>query len=105
MSTTEHVSTDTLGDARPTDQSAAGPRTETVTWSADAAPYPTSSVRKIALFRETADGWILQHVRTVTVSQRAESGCTIDTELALEDLPASVRASLPDDVREVSNRA
>lgn len=77
------------------------PRSKRVTWSA-AAPWSTSRRRKVALLRETPDGWVLQHVRTITVSQRAPSECTIDTEPALEDLPAAVRARLPDDL-EVSD--
>lgn len=103
MSTTESVATST------TDAIAATrPRTERVTWSADTAPWVTSSVRKTALCRETADGWVLQHVRTVTLSQRAPSGCEIDTEPVLEDLPGFVRAKLPEGTRdstgEVSGR-
>ncbi len=66
-------------------------------------PYPTSSVRKIALFRETRDGWALQHIRTLTVSQRAASECTIDTEPALEDVPSRVRASPPHGVEVVDD--
>lgn len=89
----------------PTSDAIEGPRppTRSVTWSVD-APYLTSRASRTALCRETADGWVLQHVRTVTVSQRAASECTIDTAPALEDLPAHVRAKLPEDL-EVSDRA
>jgi len=71
-----------------------------VCWHVDTAPWPTSSVRKTALFRETADGWVLQHIRTVTLSQRSPSGCEIDTEPTLDDLPRVVRTNLPEAVRD-----
>jgi hypothetical protein len=107
VSATKDAPPPTLAETPPAEQLATRPRPETVTvtWSVDAAPWPTSSVRKTALCRETADGWVLQHVRTVTVSQRADSGCQIDTKLVLEDLPGYVRAKLPDDVKEVTGGA
>lgn len=96
MSTTDDVTTTPRDDPRPVEQPAIRPGTAIVSWRPDAAPWATSTARKTALCRETAGGWILQHVRTVTVSQRATSEATIDTEPVLEDLPGHVRARLPE---------
>lgn len=80
---------------------AARPQSKSVTWG-EPAPELSTRVRRTALCRETADGWVLQHVRTVTVGQRVASGCEIDTEPDVEALPYHVRAKLPDDLQEVS---
>jgi hypothetical protein len=54
-----------------------------VTW------HPSSNVAKTALFRisTTDDVAVLQHIRTVTTSQRRASAATIDDTAALDDVP------------------
>lgn len=97
MHATTHATThrvETTPDPRPW--------TQRICWDSEAR-WVTPHRRHVALCRETVDGWVLQHVRTVTVSQRAPSRCEIDTAPALEDLPDSVRASLPDGIRGVTD--
>jgi hypothetical protein len=72
----------------PTDGAATQPPTtvesRSFRWSAG---YRTS---KTALFRVRSAHAVLQHVRTVTVSQRAPSTCEIDTDATLNDIPEPV---------------
>lgn len=50
--------------------------------------------RKTALFRVYAGYAILQHIRTVTVTQRTAPACEVDNEPSLNDIPESVRNEL-----------
>jgi len=72
----------------PTDRATAQPPTtvesRSFRWSAG---FGTS---KVALFRVRSAHAVLQHVRTVTVSQRAASTCEIDTDATLDDVPEPV---------------
>ena len=54
-----------------------------VTWE------PSHSTTKTALFRVSTDDrvCVLQHIRTVTTSQRRPSAATIDDTAALDDVP------------------
>jgi hypothetical protein len=45
---------------------------------------------KVALFRVRSAHAVRQHVRTVTISQRAASTCEIDTDATLDDIPEPV---------------
>lgn len=52
-------------------------------------------VTKTALFRlHTPNHAILQHIRTVTVSQSKDTGCEIDTLAEVSNLPDYVKQSL-----------
>jgi hypothetical protein len=65
------------------------------TWSEG---YETT---KTALFRVHPSYAVLQHLRTVTVSQRAPSTCEIDVEPRLADVPAWVVEELRETGRDV----
>lgn len=57
---------------------------------------PRRGVRKVALFRVSVHGALLQHVRTTRLQQRTEpSTCDIDPSAGLEDVPEWV----PDELR------
>jgi len=57
--------------------------------------HPDASTRKTALARATPTATILQHVRTVTLTNLGPaSTCEIDTDATPADLPADVRAEL-----------
>jgi hypothetical protein len=59
---------------------------------------PSRGVQKHALFRITAHGAILQHVRTIRIQQRTEpTACELDPSAALEDVPPWVRDELQRD--------
>lgn len=67
--------------------------------------FPSSSTRKVALFR-ISDGErvaLLQHVRTIHVRQRGQSGADTDPDAGLEEIPpkllAIVREHLDEDSR------
>lgn len=52
-------------------------------------------VTKTALFRlHTPNHAVLQHIRTVVVSQSKDTGCEIDTLAEVSDLPDHVEQSL-----------
>lgn len=55
---------------------------------------PNYQTRKTALFRVYPGYAVLQHVRTVTVSQRAASTCEIDDEPSLDDVPKTILEGL-----------
>ena len=57
---------------------------------------------KTALFRIYPTQAVLQHVRTVTVSQRTASTCEIDTDAGLDDLPQFVLDELQTTGRDVT---
>lgn len=58
-----------------------------------------SGVVKRALFRVSTDDrvCVLQHVRTIVVQQRGESGCTLDDTATLSDIPDPYLAKMRDD--------
>jgi hypothetical protein len=81
MSTrTEHTTQQTAEDRRR-DVS-----TRSVSWTAS-TDHPLQRCTKTALFRETADAWVLQHVRTVTLRQRGETTSSLDPDASLSDVP------------------
>lgn len=56
---------------------------------------PRRGIRKVALFRVSVHGALLQHVRTTRIQQRtAPSSCDIDPAASLEDVPEWVRDEL-----------
>ena len=67
--------------------------------------FPSSSTRKVALFRIVTDDRValLQHVRTIRVRQRGESGADTDPDASLDEIPAKllaiVREHLDEDSR------
>jgi hypothetical protein len=69
-------------------------------WSFEwSAGYGTT---KTALFRVRPAHAVLQHVRTVTLSQRAPSTCEIDTDASLEDVPRWVLDELRSTGRDIA---
>ena len=57
---------------------------------------------KTALFRVRPAHAVLQHVRIVTLSQRAPSTCEIDTDASLEDVPTWILDELQATGRDVA---
>lgn len=80
-----------------TDDRTPGFETRSVTWT-----VPTEQVtarhRRTALFRETPDGWTLQHVRGVHLRQRGATESYLDADAAPEDLPGWVPQKVGIDV-------
>jgi len=64
-----------------------------ITWE------PSHSTTKTALFRVSTDDrvCVLQHIRTVTTSQRQASAATIDDTAALDDVPDVFLAAMERD--------
>jgi hypothetical protein len=58
-----------------------------VTW------HPASGTTKTALFRVVTDDRVavLQHVRTVVLSQRGDTTATVDADARLDDVPRPLR--------------
>jgi hypothetical protein len=58
--------------------------------------WPTASTTMKALFRVATDDGVavLQHVRTIRVQQRGETGGEIDADATLEDIPAGLVAAM-----------
>ena len=96
--TTEQSSEQAAASARSAESPGSSPPTERITWLVTGVPWVTSRTRWTALLRKTPRGPILQHVRTTVVSQRAPSETTLDAARELDELPAGLRARLPDDV-------
>jgi hypothetical protein len=61
--------------------------------------FPSSSIRKVALFRIVTDDRValLQHVRTIRVQQRGRTGGDTDPDAGLEEIPAKLLAIVRDD--------
>jgi hypothetical protein len=86
MTDTTHANTTTTETTAPAPRSV---DTRTVEWRPD---YHT---RKTALARVTPAAAVLQHVRTITLTNLGPaSTCEIDTEATAEDLPDEVAAKL-----------
>jgi hypothetical protein len=60
------------------------------------APGLSTRRRRVALFRATPRGLVLEHIRTVTVGQRVTSGCELDADATVDDLPTWLRKRLHD---------
>jgi hypothetical protein len=81
------TTTDTHSD-KATPQSPTAVESRSFEWSEG---YETT---KTALFRVYSAHAVLQHVRTVTVTQRAASSCEIDTGATLNDVRQDILEEL-----------
>lgn len=54
--------------------------------------WPTSSTRKIALFRVVTDDRhaVLQHIRKIVLQQRGQTWSQINDDVSLEDIPTAL---------------
>ncbi|MFB6201899.1 MAG: hypothetical protein ABEI98_07795 [Halorhabdus sp.] len=61
--------------------------------------HPSSTTRKVALFRVVTDDRVavLQHVRTVRVQQRGDSFASTDPDAEIEDIPWPLLAAMEAD--------
>jgi hypothetical protein len=89
-----HHTTAEQPPSRRLDADPPSPTTKRVTWTETGEPWPTSTTRRKALFRQTPRGLVLQHVRTSVVSQRGDSGVEIDTEATVDELPEWLQTKL-----------
>ncbi|MDS0284743.1 hypothetical protein [Haloarcula onubensis] len=69
------------------------PQTRSISWNPPTR-QTTSTCRRTAFFRRTSAGWILQHIRSVTLRQRGESTSELDPDARPIDLPLWVREEM-----------
>jgi hypothetical protein len=80
-----------MTDAQDTiEEAQSRPTTRSITWR-PGSDQTTGRRRCTALFRRTATGWQLQHVRTVTLRQRGPTTSDLDPNARPIDLPPWVR--------------
>jgi hypothetical protein len=89
---TDEPTTPTSTSSTTGEESTPAVATHREEWYVSAPGLPTR--RRVALFWWTPRGLVLEHIRTVTVGQRVTSGCELDADATVDDLPMWLRKRL-----------